>query len=202
MAAHKAEKFGLEDRRVVISLSQVAEVYAGQGKYVEAEPVYLRALKVYRTVHGEFQANVATTLKKLGILHCMYGLYAQAEPLLTRALAIKEKLLGRDHSDVALSVVNLAQLRQVKSSRRKRNRCTVDPWRFQSGRWGCPIQRSRRCWRTLPMPCGNEGVQTRRSRGNCVPKTFAPSGVEPVALSSVAYPLWRYTTSRLSSTGA
>ena len=139
MAAHKAEKFGLEDRRVVISLSQVAEVYAGQGKYVEAEPVYLRALKVYRTVHGEFQANVATTLKKLGILHCMYGLYAQAEPLLTRALAIKEKLLGLDHSDVALSVVNLAQLRVVpKSSRRKRDRCTVDPCDPRAGAGAVP----------------------------------------------------------------
>jgi Tfp pilus assembly protein PilF len=99
-AVHNAEEFGLEDRRVAVSLSQLAQVYAGQGKYVEAEPVYLQALKIYRTVHGEFHTVVAATLNNLGVLHCMYGQYAQAEPLLTRALAIKEKLLGLDHPDV------------------------------------------------------------------------------------------------------
>ncbi|MDE3051042.1 MAG: tetratricopeptide repeat protein, partial [Nitrospirota bacterium] len=45
MAVRKAEEFGLEDRRVAVSLSQLAAVYAGQGKYAEAEPVYLQALK-------------------------------------------------------------------------------------------------------------------------------------------------------------
>jgi tetratricopeptide (TPR) repeat protein len=108
VAVHKAEEFGLEDRRVAVSISKLAQVYAGQGKYVGAEPVYLQALKIYRTVHGEFHAVVAATLNNLGALHCMYGQYAQAEPLLTRALAIKEKLLGLDHPDVTLSVVNLA----------------------------------------------------------------------------------------------
>jgi tetratricopeptide (TPR) repeat protein len=108
VAVHKAEEFGLEDRRVAVSLSQLAQVYAGQGKYVEAEPVYLQALKIYQTVHGEFHAAVAATLNNLRGHHRIYGRYAQAEPLLTRALVIKEKLLGLDHPDVALSVVNLA----------------------------------------------------------------------------------------------
>ena len=114
VAVHKAEEFGLEDRRVAVSLSQLAQVYAGQGKYVEAEPVYLQALKIYQTVHGEFHAAVSATLNTLGSHHRMYGRYAQAEPLLTRALAIKEKLLGLDHPDMALSVGNLAQLRVVQ----------------------------------------------------------------------------------------
>ena len=76
--------------------------------------MYLQALKIYQTVHGEFHAAVAATLNNLGGLHCMYGQYAQAEPLLTRALAINEKPLGLDHPDVALSVVSLAQLRVVQ----------------------------------------------------------------------------------------
>ena len=92
VAVHRAEEFGLEDRRVVVSLSQLTQINVGQGKFVEAEPVYLQALKIYQTVHGEFHAEVATTLNNLGVLHRMYGQYAQAEPLLTRVLAIKEKL--------------------------------------------------------------------------------------------------------------
>jgi tetratricopeptide (TPR) repeat protein len=92
VALHKAEEFGLEDRRVVVSLSQLTQINVGQGKFVEAEPVYLQALKIYQTVHDEFHAEVAATLNNLGVLHRMYGQYAQAEPLLTRVLAIKEKL--------------------------------------------------------------------------------------------------------------
>ena len=119
MAVHKAEEFGLEDRRMAVSLSPPAQGHAGQGKYVEMEPVYLQTLKIYQTVHGEFHSDVAATLNNLRALHRMYGRYAQAEALLTRALTIKEKPLGLDHRDVALSVVNLAQLRVVQGQPEK-----------------------------------------------------------------------------------
>lgn len=109
-AVKKAEMYGREDRRVAVSLSQLAQVYAGQGKHVEAEPLYLQALKIYQAVYGETHADVAATLNNLGVLHRMYGQYAEAEPLLTRALAIKEQLLGPDHLEVALSAANLGQL--------------------------------------------------------------------------------------------
>jgi len=99
-----------EDRRVAVSLSQLAQVYAGQGKHVEAEPLYLQALKIYQAVHGETHADVAATLNNLGVLHRMYGQYAEAEPLLVRALSIKEALVGPDHPDVALGAANLGQL--------------------------------------------------------------------------------------------
>ena len=183
-------------------LTAVAQVYAGQGKHVEAEPVYLQALKVYQTVHGEFHADVAATLNNLRVLHRVYGQHAQAEPLLTRAVAIKEKLLGLDHPDVALSVVNLAQLRVVQEQPEKTEPLYRRSLATRERALGSSHQRSRRHWRTLPMSCGNEAVQTRRSHWSCVPKIFARSGVEPAAPSSVAYPLWRCTTSRLPSNGA
>ena len=69
MAVHKAEEFGLEDRRVAVSLSPPAQGHSGQGKYVEMEPVYLQTLKIYQTVHGEFHADVAATLNNLRGLH-------------------------------------------------------------------------------------------------------------------------------------
>ncbi len=68
--------------RAVDHISQLAQVYAGQGKYVEAEPVYLQGLKVCQTVHGEFHADVAATLNNLRVIHRVYGQYAKAEPLL------------------------------------------------------------------------------------------------------------------------
>lgn len=87
VALHNAEELGPEDRRVALNLLQLAQINAGQGKYVKAEPVYLQALKIYQIVHGDFHAGVAATLNNLRVLHHMYSQYVRAEPLLKRALA-------------------------------------------------------------------------------------------------------------------
>jgi hypothetical protein len=143
--------------RAVDHISQLAQVYAGQGKYkyVEAEPVYLQGLKVCQTVHGEFHADVTATLNNLRVIHRVYGQYCQGGTLAARALAIKEKLLGLDHPDVALSVVNLAQLRVVHP-RAAGESGTAVPSNLGDSRAGTGVyhQRSRRRWRTLPMLCG------------------------------------------------
>ena len=54
MAVHNAEELGLKDRRVAVRLSQLAQGYDGQGKYVEVEPVYPQALKICQTVQANF----------------------------------------------------------------------------------------------------------------------------------------------------
>jgi tetratricopeptide (TPR) repeat protein len=109
-AVHKAEGFGLHDRRVAVTLSRLGQTYSAQGKFVEAEPVYLAALQIYQEVHGENHLDVAAMLNNLGVLHRKHGQYADAQRLLTRALSIKEQLLGTDHLDVALALSNLAAL--------------------------------------------------------------------------------------------
>ena len=109
-AVHKAEEFGLHDRRVAVTLAHLAQAYSAQGKFVEAEPVYLEALKIYQDVHGENHLDVAAMLNNLGVLHRKHGQYADAQRLLTRALSIKEKLLGTDHPEVALALSNLAAM--------------------------------------------------------------------------------------------
>ena len=102
--------------RAVDHISQLAQVYAGQGKYkyVEAEPVYLQGLKVCQTVHGEFHADVAATLNYLRVIHRVYGQYAKAEPLLRGLWPSKRNSFGPRPSGRGLSVVNLAQLRVVQ----------------------------------------------------------------------------------------
>ena len=109
-AVRKAEEFGLHDRRVAVTLAHLAQTYSAQGKFVEAEPVYLEALKIYQDVHGENHLDVAAMLNNLGVLHRKHGQYADAQRLLTRALSIKEKLLGPDHLEVALALSNVAAM--------------------------------------------------------------------------------------------
>lgn len=109
-AVTKAEQFGAEDRRVAQALSGLAQAYAAQNKHAEAEPAYLRALKIYQAVHGEMHPDVAATLNNLGVLYRRHGQYADAEPLLVRAVAIKENVFGPEHLELAVTLKNLAQL--------------------------------------------------------------------------------------------
>src|SRR6266545_618202 len=109
-AVVKAEQFGSEDRRVARALSGLAQAYAAQNKHAEAEPIYLRALKIYQTVHGETHPEVALTLKNLAQLYASQGQFTKAEPLMRRIVAIREKAQGPAHQDVANSLDEQAML--------------------------------------------------------------------------------------------
>ncbi|MFO0705876.1 MAG: hypothetical protein U0412_03395 [Nitrospira sp.] len=53
-AAKKAEdRDGLRHRHVGVALSSEAQALAAQGSHVDAEPLYLQALKIYQDAHGE-----------------------------------------------------------------------------------------------------------------------------------------------------
>lgn len=114
-AVKKAEAFGAHDRRVAVSLSRLGQALSAQGKFVEAEPVYLQALTIYQEVHGENHLDVAAALNNLGVLHRKHGQYADAQRLLARALSIKERLLGAEHPDIALALTNLATMHLAQS---------------------------------------------------------------------------------------
>ena len=80
-----------------------------QGKYLEAEGLFVTALDVAERF-GPEDPRLATSLNNLALLYKSQGRYEAAEPLHKRALAIKEKALGPDHPDVATSLNNLAGL--------------------------------------------------------------------------------------------
>ena len=108
-ALKEAENFGPEDHRLATSLSNLAELYRGQGKYAEAEPFYQRTLAILEKALGPEHPYVATSLSSLGVLYATQGKYAEAEPLHKRSLAIREKALGPDHPNVAASLENYAK---------------------------------------------------------------------------------------------
>ena len=92
------------------SLNNLAFLYDNQGRYVDAEPLYRRALAIAEKTLGPDHPSVAISLNNLARLFERQGLYADAEPLYKRALDINEKALGPDHPTVAISLNNLASL--------------------------------------------------------------------------------------------
>src|SRR5713101_6520086 len=89
--------------------TRVIELYQ-QGKYAEAIPVALEAVRIAEATYGAEDARLAVSLAYLGLTYDMGGNYGAAELALQRALAIYEKALGPDHPSVASSLNNLALL--------------------------------------------------------------------------------------------
>jgi tetratricopeptide (TPR) repeat protein len=68
-ALPEAEKFGSEDPRLATSLNNLAQVYHAQGRYPEAEPLYLKSLAIDKKVLGEEHPTLAGDLNNLDELY-------------------------------------------------------------------------------------------------------------------------------------
>ena len=88
---------GEEHPDVATSLNNLADLYRAQGKYAEAEPLYLRALAIREKQLGAEHPHVANSLNSLAILYQSQGKYTEAEPLYQKAIAICSEKLGENH---------------------------------------------------------------------------------------------------------
>jgi len=86
-------------------------LYASQGRYAEAEPLYQRALAARERVLGAEHPSTLTSVNNLAVLYESQGRHAEAEPLYQRALDGMERVLGKDHPDTKVVRENLKGLR-------------------------------------------------------------------------------------------
>ena len=70
----------------------MAELYLGQGKYAEAEPLYQRALKIDEKALGPEHPNVATIASGLAVTLRKLGRDAEAKAYEDKAAAIRAKI--------------------------------------------------------------------------------------------------------------
>jgi tetratricopeptide (TPR) repeat protein len=96
---------------VATGLNNLASLYQSQGKYSEAEPLYLEALEMRKRLFTGDHPDVATGLNNLASLYKSQGKYSEAEPLYLEALAMSERMLGTNHP-TTITVRNNLQLLQ------------------------------------------------------------------------------------------
>ena len=111
MVAETADKAGIAEP-IARLMNQIGQLFLGQARNLEAEPLMRRALEIDEKSFGPDHPNVAIRLNNLVILLLHTNRLAEAEPLMHRALAIGEKSFGLDHDYVAVLLNNLAQLLQ------------------------------------------------------------------------------------------
>ena len=92
------------------SLARIANLYFDQGRYSEAEPLYLRSLHINQQQLGADHPDTATSLSNLALLYSSQERYSEAKSLYLRSLYINQQQLGADHPDTATSLNNLAGL--------------------------------------------------------------------------------------------
>ena len=109
-ALKEAENFEDEDRRLATSLNNLGRLYSAQGKYVQAESLYRRAVAVWEKTLGAEHPDVATGLSNLAKLYYIQGKYSQLEPLYQRVLAIRERAFGVHHSSVVQTLESYTAL--------------------------------------------------------------------------------------------
>ncbi|MEI7855530.1 MAG: CHAT domain-containing tetratricopeptide repeat protein, partial [Planctomycetota bacterium] len=95
--------------RAITLNKQVINLFS-QGKYAEATPLAIEALKIRREVLGDKHPNTAGSINNLAQLYADQAQYAKAEPLLIEALKNWREALGNKHPNTALSINNLAML--------------------------------------------------------------------------------------------
>ena len=87
-----------------------ASLYRSQGKYDEAEPLYVDCLEKRRSVLGDRHPDTLTSINDLAGLYKSQGKYDEAEPLYVDSLKKRRSVLGDRHPDTLTSINNLAGL--------------------------------------------------------------------------------------------
>ena len=92
-------------------LYRVAHLYSQLDMNIEAEEMYVRALRGYEKVWGAEHTSTLETVNNLGNLYADQGKMAEAEEMYVRALRGYEKAMGEDHPGTRLIARNLNRLR-------------------------------------------------------------------------------------------
>jgi tetratricopeptide (TPR) repeat protein len=104
------DQWGMTFPETAQLLMQAGDYLEESAQYVQAEPLYQRALAIREKMEGPEHPSTAATLHALATLYIDQGKYEQAEPLLQRTLAIKEKMEGPEHPSTGGTLHQLAVL--------------------------------------------------------------------------------------------
>lgn len=95
-------------------LNQAGYYLAGRARYVEAEPLYTRALEIVEQQSGVEDLRAAAIVNNLALLFQDQGRYAESEAFHRRALTTRQQQLEEQHPDIAQSMNNLGSVLEAR----------------------------------------------------------------------------------------
>ena len=98
----REQALGPDHVDVAASLYNLAHLHRQQRAYAQAEPLYQRALKIYRKANGSaVEGDVVDTLNELAFVHQRRGDHAEAERFGREALEMARRVFGDNDARVA-----------------------------------------------------------------------------------------------------
>ena len=96
-------------------------VYLNQGRYAEAEQLYLAALETLKRALGDDHPATLSSMNNLANLYSNQGRYAEAKPLYLAILETRKRVLGDEHPDTLSSMNSLAWFLLTREPAESRN---------------------------------------------------------------------------------
>ncbi len=93
-----------------LSLTNYAKLLQAEGKFNEAEPLYLESLETLRLLRGNFSLEVADVLDNLGYALALKGKAEEAVVLHEEELEIRREVLGENPPDLAKTLERLGSV--------------------------------------------------------------------------------------------
>lgn len=114
-----------EFERIAVILNGLGAIYRSQGRYVDAEAFYNRALEFLRRKFGHGTVHETAVLANLADLRIFQGHQDEAEHLLNSVLAIREEACGPEDVAVArtLHTIVLLHLSKGEGTNQALERC-------------------------------------------------------------------------------
>ena len=99
---------GTENQFYLLGLNNLASVVAQQGRAVDAEPIFLKAIELTRKLKLADYPFVTKVEDNLARMYVGQGRYSEAEKIAREELAITLKAVGVNHADSIISLNTLA----------------------------------------------------------------------------------------------
>ncbi|KAJ3283000.1 Kinesin light chain 3 [Borealophlyctis nickersoniae] len=107
-------------------LSSLADLFQDQGRYKDAEPLFVDCLERFRRVLGEDHPDTLKSISNLAVLYQIQGKYGKAEALQVDCLERRRLVLGEDHPNTLESISNLGVLYEIQGEYEKAEPLQVD----------------------------------------------------------------------------
>ena len=93
---------------------QTGDLVRVEGRYDEAEPLYLESLEGQTRVLGEEDNRTLWTMNNLAVTYSRQGRYDEAEPLSLEVVETRRRVLGEEHRDTLAARNNLGGLYTIQ----------------------------------------------------------------------------------------
>ncbi|OOQ91280.1 putative tpr domain protein [Penicillium brasilianum] len=100
--------FGLENETALKGTAILAEAYWNQGRWEEAEQLFVQVMESRKSKLGEDHPDTLTSMHNLALTYQDQGRWEEAEQLQVQVMETRKTKLGEDHPSTLTSMHNLA----------------------------------------------------------------------------------------------